>query len=728
MCAPAFDGRMTAQHAAIAALIVCVAMSAPAPAQAPSAPVARPKAAAAKDVPGQPPLSKDGRYAIQVLAATVDVYAAPDAKSQVIAQEQQGAQLQAVERKGAWFRIELSDARAGWIRYVLGKARPNFSVDASPGLARTLPGAAPAEAAAAPATAAPESAAAPTSAPTATLPDDRIVQLRPMGRPLEPLIPEIDPAQVPPPAPFLPRETVPVPDRWRLADELGVVHQNWFDPYNPNTLKGDRPVWGGDWFVNVGAISDTLFEARRIPTPVGAQSTLSPGSNDQFGKGKQSQFSENLILSLALIKGYTTFRPPDFEFRIVPVINFNRTDVGEVRVTNVDPQTGTTRNDSIVALQEAFVDFHLRNVSDNYDFDSIRVGIQPFISDFRGLLYVDEPIGIRLFGNRDSNRWQYNLAWFRRVEKDTNSGLNDISKPLRDEDILVANVYRQDFLVPGFTLQGTVIYDDNRENGEPYYDNNGFLTRPAAIGNEVPHTYKVTYVGINGDGHFGRWNLTASGYYVFGTVDQDPLAQQKVDVGAYYAVGEVSRDFDWIRVRGTGLFQSGDKNPFDGKATGFDAILENPQIAGADTSYWIRQAVPLIGGGGVALSGRNGVLADLRSSKDEGQANFTNPGLALVGIGADFDIAPEWRAIVNVNQLWFANTSSLAVLRQQGSVSREIGTDASVAVQYRPFFSQNVLVNASAGVLFPGQGLKDLYSLDGNKTQYSVLVNLLLTF
>ena len=68
------------------------------------------------------------------------------------------------------------------------------------------------------------------------------------------------------------------------------------------------------------------------------------------------------------------------------------------------------------------------------------------------------------------------------------------------------------------------------------------------------------------------------------------------------------------------------------------------------------------------------------------------------------------------------------MLRQQGTVSREIGTDASVAVQYRPLFSQNVLINASAAVLFPGQGLKDLYSLDGNKTQYSVLVNLLLTF
>src|SRR6185369_6268024 len=125
---------------------------------------------------------------------------------------------------------------------------------------------------------------------------------------------------------------------------------------------------------------------------------------------------------------------------------------------------------------------------------------------------------------------------------------------------------------------------------------------------------------------------------------------------------EVSRDFDWLRVRGSLLYATGDKDPYDGKENGFDAILENPQIAGADTSFWIRQAIPLIGGGGVTLSGRNGVLPSLRSSKDQGQSNFVNPGLLLLGIGADFDVTPRVRAIANVNQLWFDNTSVLSVL------------------------------------------------------------------
>lgn len=549
-----------------------------------------------------------------------------------------------------------------------------------------------------------------------------------MGKPLEPVIPLIDPRQVPPPSPLLPNETIPIPDRWRLADQLALVNQRWYDPYNPNTIKGDRPVFGADWFFNLQVISDSVYEARRLPTPIGAQSTERPQSDDQFGRGRQSTFTENLIVSLSLLKGDTAFKPPEVEFRLVPVFNYNYSEAREVRALRIDPRTGTHRSDNFSALQEAFVDYEYRVVSDRFDFDDVRVGIQPFISDFRGFLFQDQPAGIRFFGTRDNNRWQYNVGWFRRMEKDTNSGLNDINKALRRDDIFVANLYRQDFLVPGFTLQGTVVYNRNTETAPQFLDNNGFQVRPAVIGDARPRKYDVTYLGANGDGHFGRWNTTASVYWALGRDNHNPFSQQPADINALFGAAEVSRDFDWLRVRGTALFASGDKNPFDGKETGFDAILENPQIAGADTSFWIRQAVPLIGGGIVALSGRNAVLPSLRSSKDQGQSNFTNPGLVLIGIGADVDVAPRWRAIANLNQLWFVNTSSLSVLRNQGDIDRTLGTDLSVAVQYRPLFTQNIVVNISAAALIPGKGFKQLYDTGGSSTPYSILANILLTY
>ncbi|HSN21942.1 MAG TPA: hypothetical protein VLS49_14770 [Usitatibacter sp.] len=575
-------------------------------------------------------------------------------------------------------------------------------------------------------------------------PDREIGQRRP--GPSEPeryFPPPVDPLQVPRPAPALPRESIAVPDRWRIMQALGFRFP-WYDPYHQNALKGDLPIaserWmherfpnlarrlEPDWFLALGAVSDTVMELRRLPTAVAPQAPARPGANDVFGRGAQATLEETVIATISLVKGDTTFRPPDYELRLTPAFDLNHSRAEENRALHIDPSKGRTRDDSHASLQEAFADVHLRNVSARYDFDSVRVGIQPFQSDFRGFLFQDAALGARLFGNRDDNRWQYNLAWFRRLEKDTNSGLNDLGRRPRRDDLLVANAYRQDFPTPGFTSQATVVLDDNREGEGQFYDANGFLVRPAVQGDGRAHDYRVAYLGYNGDGHFGRWNLTASLYAALGRDARNPIAQRSQAIRAGFAAAELSRDIDWLRVRLNALFQSGDKDPFDGKATGFDAILENPQFAGAETSFWIRQAVPLTGGGGVTLSGRNGVLASLRSSKDQGQSNFVNPGLVLLGAGADADLTPELRVIGNVSHLRFADTTVLGVLRNQAPPASEIGWDVSAAVQWRPFMSQNVVLNASAAVLLPGRGLRQLYDEGERGPQYSILVNLVAAF
>src|SRR4029434_8560465 len=101
------------------------------------------------------------------------------------------------------------------------------------------------------------------------------------------------------------------------------------------------------------------------------------------------------------------------------------------------------------SLQEAFGEIHLRDLSSNYDFVSMRAGIQPFVSDFRGFIFNDSNLGVRIFGNYDNNRWQYNLAFFDMREKDTYSDLNEFDS--RDQQVLIANVYRQDFLAKGYS-------------------------------------------------------------------------------------------------------------------------------------------------------------------------------------------------------------------------------------------------------------------------------------
>jgi len=524
--------------------------------------------------------------------------------------------------------------------------------------------------------------------------------------------------------PNLPHPVVPVPDRYRIVEAVGV-NERWFDPYNQNTYKADRPLEGTkDWFLSVNLISDTVYEPRKLPTPVAPQSSRSAGALDVFGGRDQTVFSQTLIAGLVLFKGDTAFKPPDHEFRLTLAYNYNRVEVDENRALFIDANDGKVRTDDFLAVQEAFWDKHLRNVSDRYDFDSFRIGIQPFNADFRGFLFQDVQFGVRLFGNRDNNFWQYNLAWFRRVEKDINSGLNDIGESLRDDDVFIANVYKQDFPVIGFTSQGTIVHNRNRE-GENFFDENGFLQRPAPLGDGRPREYDVTYLGYNGDGHFGRVNLTTSLYYATGRENRNAFFDDKVRIDAYFAAAEASMDFDWIRLRLSGLYASGDKDPFDDRSQGFDSIFENPLFAGADTSFWIRQPVANIGGGGVALSARNGILNSLRTSKEQGQSNFVNPGTTLLGVGADFDLTPEWRVSANVNKLGFADTSSLEAFRQVGSIDKDIGWDVSVSAIYRPFFTQNIVFRLSGAALYPGDGFEELY---GDETSYSVLANLILTY
>jgi hypothetical protein len=418
------------------------------------------------------------------------------------------------------------------------------------------------------------------------------------------------------------------------------------------------------------------------------------------------------------------------EYRITLAVQGNYVDVSERRVLFVEPTKGTSRLDTWIGVQEAFVDYHFRNVSYRYDFDSIRIGIQPLQFDFRGFLFNDSNLAVRLFGNRDNNRLQYNLIGVWRLEKDTNSGLNDITASPRNDWIIHANVFRQDLPVVGLTSEASLTWNINREGQDIHIDDNGFPVRPALFGDLRGRNYDAVYVGYNADGRIGRINLTASLSYVFGWEQHNVFTGRKADISGYFAAFEPSYDFNWIRVRGAAMISSGDGDPYNDTHAGYDAIFENPIFAGADTSYWIRQTIPFAGGArAVSLNGRNGILANLRSSKEEGQSNFVNPGTLLLGVGADLDITPDFRLSGNLNHLWFHKTEVLEALRVEGTIPNEIGFDASAAAIYRPNFNQNLVLRASAAVLVPTAGFNDLFASRGREGfYYSILFNAILTY
>jgi hypothetical protein len=541
----------------------------------------------------------------------------------------------------------------------------------------------------------------------------------------------------PPSEPLPPAEKVfqPQPDRWVVAmpdwDRYGVgnerpyVRSHRFDPFDRNKLKGDYPIIGNQTFFNLTATSDTFFDGRKLPTPSDV-STANPGEPGFFGHGQQAFLDQTFLFSFNLFHGDTSFRPIDWQIRVTPVISLNYLDVRELGIVNINVTRGTSRLDSHVGLQEAFAEVKLADLGPNYDFVSVRAGIQEFNSDFRGFLFSEEQPGFRIFGNLHSNKIQYNAAYFNFLEKNTNSGLNSIA--LRNQQVIIANVYRQDFLFQGYTAQFSVHY--NKDDGNVHFDDNGFLARPAPIGSVVSggtvraHAIHAAYVGWTGDGHIGRLNLTHAFYQAFGNDSFNGIAGRPVTVNAQFGAAELSYDKDWARFKVSALYASGSANPRSGRARGFDSIEDFPEFAGGIFSLWNREGIRLTGTG-VTLTPPNSILPDLRSSKDEGQANFVNPGIFLVNVGSNLDVTPKLRAFINLNYLQFMRTEALELLLFERAIHRSIGYDYSIGFRYRPPLTENIIITFGASGLTPGQGLRDIY---GGQNLFSLFTDLRFTF
>lgn len=510
-----------------------------------------------------------------------------------------------------------------------------------------------------------------------------------------------------------------VRDRWRIGfpeyDRYGdkgargrdipFRKGRWYDPYNQSWLKGDYPVIGNKVFMILSAVSSTTAELSRTPKPSGASSSR-PGSAEFFGKPEALAVNQLLQFSFELFHGDSTFRPRDWAIKISPTFSLpNYLNARETGVVNIDVRRGTNRTDTQFSLEEAFVEVKLADVNENFDFVSARIGIQPFISDFRGFIFSDNNLGARLFGSFDNNRYQFNAAYFAQLEKDTNSGLNRFDR--WQQNVYVANVFRQDFIRKGYTIQASVLYNDDRRGVQ--YDRNGFLVRPALVGDVRPHAIKVGYVGINGDGHLGRLNLTNSYYYAFGRDDRNPIAGRPVHVSSHMAAVEASVDHDYLRFRGSFFWAQGDKKPTDGQGNGFDAIFDDPNFIGGQFSFWNRNGIRLTQTG-VGLVQPNSILPSLRSSKTEGQANFVNPGILIYNAGVDVEVTQRIKAIFNVNYLRFHRTEPLEYVLFQNRIRHDIGWDLSLGVAYRPLLINNVTLTFGAATLKPGRGFRDIYT------------------
>lgn len=517
--------------------------------------------------------------------------------------------------------------------------------------------------------------------------------------------PPCDPNRLPTP------RTVDLPppqlfNRWKVIEAAGVP-DNYIHPYSGNNpIKGDRPLFGEE-YINLTATSNTQVEDRQVPA-VASPTGVGLAGRDQLFK------TETLTVDAFAYQGDTVFRPPDWQVRFTPIFNYNTTETSG---------TGTTVTSTSFGAQNLFFEAHLRNVSANFDFDSVRIGIQAMISDFRGFVLSDQPVGVRFFGTRDSQIYQYSIGWFRTLPKNADKQ-NELGEGLSPNDIVMGNLEIEDTFVPGYNSELTVIYDRNRATGTQVVAPDApDAMVPATFIDGARHDFDVGYVGYSGDGHFGRWNLTTSLYEALGEEQETEFGVRNSMVQASFAAAELSRDFDWIRVRGSAMYASGDPHPFGSESRGFDGISESALFAGADSSFFLHQQLKLISGQ-LDLKERDSLYPDLRSSTQSGVPNFKNPGIRLVGLGADLDLAPQLRVSLDTNHIWLDQPQTVeAVLGS--AVPRDIGQEFAVDVIYRPLDSQNIILRLSGAELLSAPGAQQL---TGGKMPFSTFADVILTF
>jgi hypothetical protein len=184
-------------------------------------------------------------------------------------------------------------------------------------------------------------------------------------------------------------------------------------------------------------------------------------------------------------------------------------------------------------------------------------------------------------------------------------------------------------------------------------------------------------------------------------------------------------DYDWLRPKLSYFFASGDSNPRDRTARGFDSIFDNPLFVGGGFSFWNRLAVKLTGTG-VNLVNRGSLLPSLRSSKEEGQPNFVNPGIHIGNVGLDVEVTPKVKLLLNANYLRFDVIETLQFLLFQSKIRKEIGWDLNAGLRYRPFLNNNVVALFGFAVFLPGKGFKDIY--ESGRPLLTGFTNLTLTY
>ena len=129
-------------------------------------------------------------------------------------------------------------------------------------------------------------------------------------------------------------------------------------------------------------------------------------------------------------------------------------------------------------------------------------------------------------------------------------------------------------------------------------------------------------------------------YQVLGEDNFNGIAGRRVSINAQMAALELSVDKDWLRHKVSIFTRSGDSDPGNGEATGFDTIFDRPSLW-RTFGFYVHQGFNLAGTS-VNFKQRDS-LACPTFGRARAKARRTSliRGSLLVGYGLDADITPK---------------------------------------------------------------------------------------
>lgn len=470
------------------------------------------------------------------------------------------------------------------------------------------------------------------------------------------------------------------------------------DPYNQNVLKGDFPIDGKHLYFNLNLVNDATWITGRTFLQNAATGNAAVNQFD-------FPFFNNVTTGFEFFEGTTqVFEPKRWDVKFTPVFNYN-----EALGNNFQPFLG---------YQEAFLAVKLADLSPFFDFAQVQLGVQGIKNDFEGFVYNDQNLAGQINGTLNANETNFALFYADRVFKDVASGLNtgifntgiqDAQQGLRNDQVSGLNYVIRD-IRPGLDLN--LLYANNRDTQLGAVKANK-LNPNAGV--------NANYFGAAVQGVIGRLDVSSGAYYVTGSDANNLLTGTPQSISAGMGFLKLDYPINFWKPHMAFLWASGDTNPGDGTANGWDSINDASNFFGGQFSFFEGNNLPGVFNGKVVFLTRgNSVFPSLRNGNQP--SNFVNPGLVAFNAGIDFQLHPKVTLFTNYNSFSVqSNTSTFGAIdpRLPALLSNHIADEFNFGLFIRPGLADDFVINTGVSFTsFDPSYANALYGGNGNVASF----------